>query len=211
MRDHQRAQVFSILCEHGYTVFAIRPGSLSRFSILDMKQHMETGIVWVKQHAEEYGIDPDRLGLMGASAGGHLPSLVAVTNGSSHVNSDIQKATVRAVAVFFPPTDFLVFRENAGAGGGKRIRDIALHGDVAGLSEKEIHDRLVEISPARRVTKNTPPFLLIHGTADTVVPQQQSEILQRALRGKSVSAELNSKGRRRSPLADDSRRSRDHC
>ena len=106
VRDHERAQVFRILCSRGYTVFAIRPGSLSRFSIPDMVKHIETSIIWVKERADNYGIDPNRLGMMGASAGGHLASLVAVTNGNSDVNPGNDKATVKAVAVFFPPTDF---------------------------------------------------------------------------------------------------------
>jgi len=188
IRDHERAQVFQILCDRGYTVFAIRPGSLSRFSIPDMKAHMERGIVWVKEHADQYGIDPDRLGLMGASAGGHLASLVAVTNGRSSGDADRNRATVKAVAVFFPPTDFLDYGQ--GPGSGERIRQIALRGDAGGLTEDQIRDRLVEISPARQVTPQAPPFLLIHGTADEVVPLRQSELLQTALQDQGVSADL---------------------
>jgi acetyl esterase/lipase len=72
IRDHERAQTFDILCRKGYTVFAIRPGSVTKFSVAEMLENLKRGIRWVKTHAEEYKIDPDRLGLMGASAGGHL-------------------------------------------------------------------------------------------------------------------------------------------
>lgn len=190
IRDHERAQVFRILCSRGYTVFAIRPGSLSRFSIPDMVQHLQQGITWVKKHANDYNVDATRLGMMGASAGGHLASLVAVTNGSSDRNPGNNKATVKAVAVFFPPTDFLVFGKTSGSEASRRVRSIALRGADEDLSEEDMKKALTAISPARLVTASAPPFLLIHGTADEVVPQQQSELLQTALQDKGVSAEL---------------------
>src|SRR6185503_19240974 len=79
IRDHMRAQTFEILCQKGYTVFAIRPGSITKFSAPEMLANLNSGIRWVKEHAKEYGIDAERLGLMGASAGGHLACLAAVT------------------------------------------------------------------------------------------------------------------------------------
>src|SRR5262249_31880220 len=75
IRDHIRAQVYPILCSHGYVVFAIRPGSRSRYTAAEMEQHVKLGIRYVKQHAADYGIDPERLGITGASAGGHLATL----------------------------------------------------------------------------------------------------------------------------------------
>src|SRR5690606_26069346 len=102
----------------GYTVFAIRPGSVSKFSAPEMIDHLNEGIHWVKSHAKEYQIDPDRLGMTGASAGGHLASLAAVTAeggvATKPDNADAKKkkgndTRVKAVAVFFPPTDFLNF------------------------------------------------------------------------------------------------------
>lgn len=190
IRDHQRAQVFRILCDRGYTVFAIRPGSLSRFSIPDMVQHLEQGVIWVKSHADDFGVDSNRLGLMGASAGGHLASLLAVTRGSSDHHPGNDQATVKAVAAFFPPTDFIVFGENSGSEASQRVRAIALRGLQEELSDSEAEEALIAISPARLVTEQSPPFLLIHGTADDVVPQQQSELLQSALKDQGVSAEL---------------------
>lgn len=79
IRDHARAQIFEILCRKGYTVFAVRPGSISKFSALEMLANLNQGIGCVKEHSKNYGIDPSRLGLMGASAGGHLACLAAVT------------------------------------------------------------------------------------------------------------------------------------
>ena len=194
LRDHERAQVFDILCQRGYTVFAVRPGSLTKFTIPEMVSNVELGVGWVKQHAAEFDIDPQQLGLMGASAGGHLASLVAVTNGTSSRDS-APTAAVKAAGIFFPPTDFLDYGGNkvdprSDDGLGPLVRRIAFRDGVSGLTDEQIEERLVEISPARRVTATAPPFLLIHGSADLLVPLQQSRQLLKALQDNGVPADL---------------------
>ena len=69
IRDLTKARVFEILCGRGYTVFAIRPGSISKFSALEMVKNVERGIAWVKSNADEYQFDADRLGLMRLTLG----------------------------------------------------------------------------------------------------------------------------------------------
>src|SRR2546430_4582183 len=111
IREHAQGQFYNIFCSRGYTVFAVRPGSRTRYTGLEMASHVKTGIRYVKQHAQEYKIDPDRLGITGASAGGHLATLVAVTpeEGKPDAGSPLLRhgTVLRAAAVFFPPTDFL--------------------------------------------------------------------------------------------------------
>jgi acetyl esterase/lipase len=198
INDHQRAQTFDVLCRKGYTVFAIRPGSVTKFSVPEMLDHLNRGIRWVKGHANDYKIDPDRLGLMGASAGGHLACLAGVTAGSttkSNSPADNNSTRVKAVAVFFPPTDFLdyggkVADARADDHLGKLARALAFPDGVDNLSEAEVTRGLTEISPARRVTRESPPFLFIHGDSDPDVPLQQSERMVSALKQMGVSAEL---------------------
>jgi acetyl esterase/lipase len=192
LRDLSRARVFDILCRHGYTVFAIRPGSVSKFSVPEMVANVERGIRWVKDRAGDYEIDSQQLGLMGASAGGHLACLAAVINGRTTDNPD---ASVAAVCVFFPPTDFLNYGgRNVDPRGddrlGELVRQLACPDGVDGLTDEQIRQRVINISPARRVTENSPPFLLIHGDADFVVPIQQSHAMVAALEENSVPAQL---------------------
>jgi len=114
IRDHTRAQTFHILCRKGYTVFAIRPGSVTKFGVPEMLANLNQGIRWVKEHSKEYEVDPQRLGMMGASAGGHLACLAAVTADDAKVEgggAPIPDTRVKAVAVFFPPTDFVKYGE----------------------------------------------------------------------------------------------------
>ncbi|NQT17089.1 MAG: alpha/beta hydrolase [Planctomycetes bacterium] len=188
IRDHERAQVYRIMCEKGFTVFAVRPGSITKFSAREMVDHVNTAIRWVKEQAGQYDIDANQLGLMGASAGGHLASLAAVAADDS--------TRVKAVAVFFPPTDFLDYGgtrlDRSGEEGmGRIVRALALPaGESDGRTQEEITEALEAISPARLVTSDAPPFLLIHGDADPAVPLQQSEVMVAALKAKGVSAEL---------------------
>jgi acetyl esterase/lipase len=189
IRQHKQAGMYDIFCGRGYTVFAVRPGSISKFSAPEMREHIKKGIRWVKQHSQEYGIDPDRLGMSGASAGGHLASLTTVTS-----NGDAD-TKVAATAVFFPPTDFLDYGgiswDARGDGdASRRIRQLAFAGQIDGLSDEEIQQRIIDISPARKVQPGCPPFLIIHGDADPLVPLQQSEVLLKALQDNGCSAEL---------------------
>ena len=193
LRDHERAQIFEIFCRQGYTVFALRPGSVPKFTALEMAEHIRTGIRWVKGRHREFSIAAERLGLMGASAGGHLASLVAVTSGPAGGSTD---ASVAAVGAFFPPTDFIeygtVTLDPVKPGPlNETLRRLAFTpGEIAGLTAAQIKQRVHSISPARLVTAQTPPFLLIHGGLDLLVPLQQSRLMVTALDRKQVPVKL---------------------
>lgn len=187
IRDHQRAQTFHILCRKGYTVFAIRPGSVGRFSVPEMIGNLNQGIRWTKGHSKEYGVDAERLGMMGASAGGHLTCLAAVTADDS--------TRVKAAAVFFPPTDFMNYGGKeldlrADNGTGQLVRRLIGAQGTAAASEDDLREKVKKISPALLVTAKAPPFLFIHGDADPLVPLQQSETMVAALKKAEVPVEL---------------------
>ena len=193
IRDHTRAQIYQIFCARGYTVFAVRPGSRTRYTINEMEQHLRVAIRYVKEHATEYKIDPDRLGLTGASAGGHLATLATVTpeNGEPDAKNPLQRhnTRVKATAVFFPPTDFLDW-------GGKqadmnRLGDLLYLGGSKGHSEEQIKEDSKAISPVYKAKEAANvPFLFIHGDADPVVPLQQSQKMVEAIKSAGGSAEL---------------------
>jgi acetyl esterase/lipase len=192
LRDHILAQLYSIFCSRGYTVFAIRPGSRTRYTAPEMEAHVKIGIRYVKQHAAEYKIDPDRLGLTGASAGGHLATLAAVTPEEGNPDADSpllrHNTRVKAAAIFFPPTDFLDW--DGKPADFKTLGDLLFLGGAKGHSEEEIKERAGQISPARLVKEPAVPFLLIHGDADPLVPLQQSQKMVAALKAAGGSAEL---------------------
>lgn len=192
IEDHREAGFYDVFCGQGYVVFAVRPGSIGRFTGEEMMQHVKRGIRYVKAHASDYGVDPERLGITGASAGGHLATLTVVTaeDGKPDAKDPVDRldTRVKAAAVFFPPTDFLDW-------GGKTF-DLTKRGELfylgggEGHTPEEFDEQARKISPARLVTGATPPFLFIHGDADPLVPLQQSEKMVEAIKAAGGSADL---------------------
>ncbi len=200
IRDHALAQVYSTFCGRGYIVFAIRPGSKSRYTALEMDQNVKSGIRYVKEHADDYRIDASHIGLTGASAGGHLATLAALTpvagDAGAKNKADRLDSSVAAVAVFFPPTDFVEWRDGHMLDAKVLAPLLAVgatstsHGALKEKSSEEIQVMARAISPLHRVNKPTVPFLLIHGDADEVVPLSHSKKLVDAIQGEGGSAEL---------------------
>lgn len=193
IRDHTLAQIFQIYCARGYVVFAARPGSKTRYTAAEMDQNVKTAIRFAKEHAAEYKVDPARLGLTGASAGGHLATLAALTPSAANTESknplERHDTTVRAVGVFFPPTDFLEWDAGKPAD-PKVVGPLLFLNGSTGHSDEEIRTAAKAVSPVYQVGHPTLPFLLIHGDADPLVPLSHSKKLVSAIQAAGGSAEL---------------------
>jgi len=187
MKIHEMARIFETGCRHGYTVFAVRTGSLSTVNAPEMLACVNQGIDWVKQHADQYGVDANRIGMMGASSGGYLACLAAATAEES--------SSVRAVAVLFPLTDFLNFRgqtvdvreDNKIS---KKVRQFLFPKGIDDLTDGQIEDRMRQFSPIHQLQKHCPPFLFIHGNADLIIPIAQSKKMHDALTELGVESEM---------------------
>ncbi|MBX9789050.1 MAG: alpha/beta hydrolase [Pirellulales bacterium] len=198
--DHKKAQIYDIACGRGYTVFAIRPGSSSKYCAMEMVDNLKLGIRWVKEHASEYKIDPDRMALTGASAGGHLTclSVVLAEDGDPGAKDPLKRHStrVKAAVAFFPPTDFLNWGNmQLNKSPGKSpvalmLGGLLFEGGIKKQTPEEIEAQMGKISPARLVTGKEPPMLLIHGDADLLVPLQQSQVMLEALKKAGVPCEL---------------------
>ncbi len=176
------------LLDEGYTVFAVVHGSQPRFTILEIAEDMHRAVRWIRHHAADYSIRPDRLGVFGASAGGHL-SLTLGTQGrdgdpKAKDPVDRESSRVQAVACFFPPTDF----ENWGAPGDTQV-GVGKVGrqfyGAFGAPSDTLESRLEygrRISPIHAVSKGMAPTLVIHGEADGLVPIYQAEIFEKKCR-----------------------------
>ena len=99
------------LSDRGYTVFAVVHGSQPRFTVPEIIQDMNRAVRFIRHHGKEYGIDPARIGVCGASAGGHLSLMLGTAGDAGKPDAkdpvDRESSRVQAVACFFPPTDFL--------------------------------------------------------------------------------------------------------
>ena len=99
------------MLKRGYTVFAVVHGSQPRYTIPEIVADMNRAVRFIRYHAADYHIDPDRIGITGGSAGGHLSLMqgTAGDKGNPDAKDPIDRTSsrVQAVACFFPPTDFL--------------------------------------------------------------------------------------------------------
>lgn len=193
--------------KRGYTVFAVFHGAQPRFTIPEAVANIHRAVHYIRRNAAQYGIDPTRIGICGASAGGHL-SLMLGTGGdlgdpAAQDPVDQTSSRVQAVACLFPPTDFLNY-------GGKDKNAFNLDGVLAALrpavdfhemdpntkrleritDETKITQRLRDISPVTHISAWSAPTLIIHGDADNIVPLQQAEVFVTRLKAAGVPAEL---------------------
>jgi acetyl esterase/lipase len=195
------------LLSRGYTLFAVVHGSQPRYTVPEIVADVNRAVRFIRHHAKDYAIDPDRIGVTGASAGGHLSLMLgtAGTKGDPDAKDpvDRESSRVQAVACFFPPTDLL----NYGQPGREMIRardhqkTFRPAFDYREL-DRETNlwlpvtdpDRLRaiahDISPIYQVSPDDPPTLIIHGDADNLVPIQQSEAIVAKLKAAGVPVKL---------------------
>ena len=108
---------YPVWLSRGYTVFAVVHGNQPRFQVTDMAKDMTRAVRYIRYNAKEFGMDPQRIGVTGASSGGCLSLLAAAVTdkGKADARDAVERVSgrVQAVACFFPITDWL----NFGAGG----------------------------------------------------------------------------------------------
>jgi len=197
IEDHDTAFVYSIFCAHGYTVFAVRPGSRGEYLAKEMVDNVKRCIRYVKAHAKEYGVRADRVGLIGASAGGHLALLAAFTPEPAVPESpdplEHFSTRVCAVGVFFPPTDFLNWEGKSFEDVKTLVGDLFFRDPTQPRSDEEWREAARAASPLHHVRPGLPPVRIFHGDADPLVPLQQSQALVAALEQAHVPVELTVK------------------
>ena len=190
---HETARLFHIFCARGYTVFAVSCGSHPEFTALEMVEQVERAIRWVKAHADEYHIDPDQLAITGASAGGHLATMAAILPKPAVPDAEDPllhfSTNVAAAAVMFPPTDFLNWKDGEMVDLDRKERLLFSDG-IENHTMEEIQEGAKRISPVYQINGRTPPFLIIHGDEDPVVPVEQAYRLHDRLLETGNDAEL---------------------
>jgi acetyl esterase/lipase len=194
------------LAQRGYTVFAVVHGSQPKFTIPEILQDMNRAVRFIRFHAKDYHVDPDRFGITGGSAGGHLSLMQGLAGdlGNPKAKDPIDRVSsrVQAVACFYPPTDFLNYgKPGENAIGRGILKDFKAPFDFHDLDPKtrtfvpvtdeaRIEEIGRKISPINHVSADDPPTLIIHGDADKLVPIQQSQILVKKLQEAGVEARL---------------------
>jgi acetyl esterase/lipase len=169
------AAYYPPLTEKGFTVFAVRHGSSPRYPMSAIVADTRRAIRFIRQHAGEYAVDPNRIGVLGGSAGGQLALLLGTTADSGDSSaSDVvlrESSRVAAVVAYFPPTDL-----------ARWVNRRAF--PATALTEAEA----AQYSPIRFVSPSAAPSLIVHGDADTVVPIVEGETMYAALSKAGVPA-----------------------
>ncbi len=207
-REMISADIWAVLLNRGYTVFAVVHGSQPRFTIPEAAADLHRAVRFIRANAASYGVAPDRLGISGGSAGGHLSLLIGTSGAKGDPAAadpvDRESSHVQAVACFFPPTDFLNY-----GGTGRDITQALeaelkpFHAAFDFVELDQASGRYVlitgkarrleiarDISPVTHVSSDDPPALIVHGDADTLVPIQQSQTMVKALEAAGVPAKL---------------------
>ena len=184
--DHKNINpgFYQALLDHGYTVFAVVHGSQPRFIIPEIEEDIHRAIRFVRHNASRWGVDTNKFGITGASAGGHLSLTLGTQGGPGKADAkdpiDRESSAVQTVACFFPPTDFLNWSKPGEDGwdyAPTRQFSPAFGPRWETHESRQVFGK--EISPIYFVTSNLPPTLVLHGDADKLVPIYQSQMFEK--------------------------------
>jgi acetyl esterase/lipase len=144
----------------------------------------KAAIRWLRANAEKYNLDPERIGVWGSSAGGHLVNMLGTSGDVKKLEGDCgspdQSSRVTCVIPFCGPANFLAPKKFE-SGRRPSAVDSLLGGRI-----EEKRDQAKEASPITYVSKDDPPFLIVHGTNDSTVPFEQAEMFHEALKQADV-------------------------
>jgi acetyl esterase/lipase len=197
---------YKVLLKRGYTVFAVVHGSQPKYTIQEIPNDIHRAVRFVRSYAHSFQIDPQRIGIMGASAGGHLALLLATTGCYGDPKQedpvDRQSSEVQAAACYFPITDFLNYGEpgevelGQGRLAGFRAAFDFHRIDAPTGTYQLIRDEATRqaigrrLSPAYFVSAATAPCFIIHGDTDDLVPAQQSMLFAERMKDAGAPVKL---------------------
>jgi acetyl esterase/lipase len=178
------------ILEKGYALASIDYRYSTRVKFPAQIQDCNQAVEFLYQHAADYKVDKNKFVLMGFSAGGHLASLLGLTNNSTipdfYYNRKKPAFTIKAVLDFYGPSAFIMFY-NQGT-------DVEAAGDpvsvLLGASPLKRPDLAALASPITYVDKNDPPFFIVNGEKDESVPMAQSLVLKSAFDLNNVKSQI---------------------
>ncbi len=179
----------------GYAVASVEYRFSNKALFPAQIQDCQAALRWLRANSGKYNLDPEHIGVWGASAGGHLVALVGTSGGKKVFapvgGNEEQSDRVQAVCDFFGPTDFnTVMQQAADDKNVKNIFKFNTPGDpycgLIGVDLGSDKQKGEAVSPVHYVSKDNPPILILHGTWDALVPFAQSEEFAAALKEKGA-------------------------
>jgi acetyl esterase/lipase len=181
--------------KYGYTTFVVVHGTQPRFQVEEIVADLNRAVRFVRHHAAEYGVDPQKLGVTGGSAGGHLSLMLVTRGGPGNPKApdpvDRESSAVNAAAVFYPPTDYLNwFAEGDNAVGIGRLAAYAAAFGPKCATEEGREKLGRDLSPFYWMHAAQPPVYMVHGDADPQVSLTQSQKFYKRCQELGVKCEL---------------------
>ena len=151
--------------------------------IIDVK----AAIRYLRAHSNRYRIDPERFGAMGESAGGYLTAMAALANDPAYDVGDYLEysSKVQAACPWYPPTDVTAFPYSSPLEAAASPESLIL-----GMNVMLNQEKAMKASPVNYVSKDAPPFMILHGINDHTVPFSQGEILHDKLEAAGCDVKL---------------------
>ena len=179
--------------KHGYALASVEYRLSGEAKFPAAVEDCKAAISYLRWKAPKLGLDPDRFGVWGSSAGGHLVAMLGTTNDvldfDTHPVTKMASPTVQAVCNWFGPTDFLRMNDVTG-----RIDHDAPDSPESlfmGFPIQEHPEKVQRANPITYVTPSDPPMLIMHGDDDQSVIYNQSELLIHALKKAGVESQLH--------------------
>ncbi len=174
------------LTTKGYAVASINY-RLSQHAVFPAQiEDCKAAVRWLRENAKTYNLDADHFGAWGSSAGGHLVALLGTSGDVKELEGGkVEKTSsrVQCVVDYFGPTDFTKM-------GGNHDKAGSPESNLVGGPVQEKKEKAKAANPITYVDKDDPPFLIVHGDKDPLVPYSQSELLEAALKEVKVPVEL---------------------
>jgi acetyl esterase/lipase len=175
------------LAQHGYVALTVSYRLAPKYPFPAAVHDVKAALRWTRANAAKYHIDPDRIGVTGGSAGGHLAQFLGVTGDVREFEGDggnpDQSSRVRCVVNVYGPSDFT--RSYGKSVDAAEVLPLFLGGDLTTARQRHIR-----ASPLYWVTPNAAPTLCIHGTEDKYVAHEQAVWLVERMKAAGVEAEL---------------------
>ena len=176
-----------MLAEHGYVAVTVEYRLAPKYPFPAAIHDVKASVRWLRANAAKYHINPDRIGTMGGSAGGHLAHFLGVTGDIKEFEGDEgnldHSSKVQCVVSYFGPTDFT--KSYGKSVDAAEVLPLFLGGDLAHERRKHIVS-----SPLYWVTPHAAPTLCLHGTKDNYVAIEQAEWIVEKLKAAEVEAQL---------------------
>lgn len=173
------------LAQRGYLTVSIEYRFSQEAIFPAQIEDAKTAVRWLRAYADIFGIDPNRIGAWGHSAGGFLALLLGTAGGVEDLEGyggyHPYSSEVQAVISLAGPTDF-------SQSGARAQRPTSTRSRLIGGPLPEYPDRVARANPITYIDSDDPPFLFIHGAADLTVPFSQSQLMHDALKAQGVSS-----------------------